>query len=540
MRPCVLVHISKSWIRVTTLGRAEARSRTIGFDREQAGAAWSAGLKPLDDALRHVVDHLECAGAEAVVLYENPTCVVDVHHAPVTGQDAIRAARLALRDAAPTQREDDPTAFLILDRDCKGDARRTHVLGVYDDATNAQAAIDFVQRAGLRCRAIAPAAATLAAASIADALEVSHPQVVVFLRLEEDGSTLTATQSGRILLFRMIDIGVDRLVEAMTRPIVRQHEEITLTDDEAKGILDEFGVPAYGDTIDASRGLTGADLLPIIQPVLQRLVVEVKQSLRFSLNEEQRSGLSIQIRGVGASIKRLPEILSQETEAPVVAVEASANHTESPQDDPATRAAVAERLSLLPPAAMRSRLSRGVQRGLIAGGVIAFALLAVDAAWSVWVTRSMDQHIASLEAVADRIGATREALATAEQDVATARHSAAQITQTMPPRAHWGAWLAELSRLTPTAVRLTQVNGAHETDGAHVRLHGVAEGESSEASRQAIAHFVDSIRACPLVARVELGGIRRGEDGAGARQEFEASVSLAAVPVTPPQPEAQP
>ncbi len=539
MRPRVLIHISQNWIRLTRYGGADQRTCMVGFDRPLQDDTWVDGVSALDVQLASAVQQLGCEGADVVALYEGPTFVVDLHQAPVTGSDAIQTASLALRDAAPHGTADDPTAFLILGRDQSGAPRRTHVLGVVDEARHAQAIISLVERAGLRCRAIAPMAATTVSAAIEDAMNEAGSDVVVRLRIEDGMSTLTATHNGHIHLFRMISIGTDRLVEALTRPILRHDQESALSNQEARRLLEEVGVPEFDDVIDESRGLKGADLLPIIQPVLQTLVVEVKQSLRFSLSDDQRSRIQFKVCGAGASIRRLAEVLSHETGAPL-AVESDSSVAKAVlRDDAASRAALAEQLGLLPPAALKTRLNRRVHRGLIAGVSIAVALLAADAAWSVWITQSMDRHIASLEATAQRIGATRDRLATAEQDFMMSRRAAARVPQSMPPRAHWGAWLAELSRLTPTAVRLTSVQGAHERESVHVRLQGRADGENPEAARRAITHFVDSLRLCPLVEQVELGGIRRGADSAGGQQEFDVTVQLVAAPVTPPPAEEQ-
>lgn len=538
MRSHVLIHLSSTRIRLTSVRGAESRESIIDVDRSVGRGAWANELRSLDDALAEAVCQMECAGADAVALYNSPTAIVDLHHAPAAGHDALQAAQLALRDAAHDRASSDPASFIVLGRDHDGEPRQTHVLGVIEDAATAQTVIDFVERAGLRCRAILPASASMIAASVMDALEHNDPTTIVRLRIEEDCSALTASQQGRLLMYRRIDFGVDRIVEAMTRPILRGPDEITLSEQEARDLVQRIGIPSADDVIDDSRGLRGADILPIIQPVLQRLVVEVKQSLRFSLSDEQRHGLTLRLTGAGGAVKRLGDIIGTETDAPMEPAETQ--DAAGPQDAPAARAAFAERLALLPPAALHARVSRRIRRGLLAGATLAGALLAADAAWSVWITRSMDQHIASLEEVTERIRTTREQHATAEQDFITARTAAAAAPGAMPPRAHWGAWLAELSRLTPAKVRLSSVSGGHEAEAARVAMHGVVSAIDSDESRVIITHFVDALRNCPLVERVELGGIRRSADASGA-QEFDLNVRLATAPVEPPQmKEAQP
>ena len=52
--------------------------------------------------------------------------------------------------------------------------------------------------------------------------------------------------------------------------------------------------------------------MPQIQPVLQRYVVELRQSLRFGLPEEERDAIEISVSGPGSMIFGLPELIAWE------------------------------------------------------------------------------------------------------------------------------------------------------------------------------------------------------------------------------------
>ena len=64
---------------------------------------------------------------------------------------------------------------------------------------------------------------------------------------------------------------------------------------------------AYFDRrlIGEGYGLAGTQVVPLLQPVLQRFIVELRQSLRFGLNDNDRANLSLFITGPGSAVKGL-------------------------------------------------------------------------------------------------------------------------------------------------------------------------------------------------------------------------------------------
>ena len=534
----VILEISSTELRLTPAPRARGASIVASIPPEDRDHSWERGLEPLETALRALVERAGCAGADAVVLATRPNGIVQARSTAGSGSAARDAALLALEDSASLVMGEDPMAATVVGRDQTGEPRRVHTLAAGDRAADAHTLVALVERCGLRVTALAPAEAMTLAALSAEALSVGASAgkkgvpVVVF-RFDREHAGLAAMAQGRLLFTRSIGIGVRDLAEALTRSICGSAGEITLDEDEARALLEREGVPAFDREVDPARGIRGRDLLPLIQPILQRLVVEVKQSLRFGMEEPDRATARLRVTGVGADLPGLGAVIAEETG---LTLEEPAPSKKKPGDWDAERARaaadLAQRLNLLPRGDVAVRVGRRMRVGLIAGLALAGLILVVDAGTSAWAAHALQGRIDTLRPIAAKLENAHVRYSAAVAALTTTRRSVSQIIALAPPRSHWDAFLAELSRRTPVTIRLDSVAGARHEDSADITIDGVAQAESAADARRAIAGFIESLRACPLVASVELGGVRRsGSDGGD--QTFSAVVTIISTPRGP-------
>src|SRR5262249_38213525 len=153
----------------------------------------------------------------------------------------------------------------------------------------------------------ADAAATIGAvASVRD--KPASDTVCAGFYFGEHSSVLAAMMNGRLCFVRTLGLGVDALVDALTRPIrVRQGPEgfrprVTLERGAARDLLLAMGVPGPDVVVDPQRGIDGSAVLPLLQPVVQRICIEVKQSLRFGMEEAAgKAPVRLTIVGPGGS-----------------------------------------------------------------------------------------------------------------------------------------------------------------------------------------------------------------------------------------------
>lgn len=533
--PQALLHISATHLTLARLSRGGGLSRRRVIERAATDESWAERMAALEAPLQRLVEELRCAGARTMVVSDSPGATVEMQSTPVGGRAARHAAFLALHDATSLH-PSDPVVVSEVGKDGAGAPRRTHTLAVSDSAACAEASLDLARRVGLKPMAIAPVAAVTLAESATTALANRTREPLATLRIEDRYSTLAVSSHRRLHLLRLIDLGLDRLQEALTRPVLRDGQELALTEHEARAMLERFGVPDVDDIVDTDRGFRGGDVLPLLQPVLQRLVVEVKQSLRFGLNDEDRSRLRLRLEGAGAATHGLGEIIAQETG---IALDKGDSMTDAEPLQALRHAAIVRRFNVMPPRLVQSKMMRRAQVGMVVGSALAVSLLSLEAAWNIWMTRSLDARLAALTPVTEQIDANIERHAAAQRELALLRKAATSIFTDAPPRAHWAAWLAELSRAAPVAIRLHSVSGAIDNGATIARIDGVASGNGAEESRDAITHMLDALRDCPLVESVTLDGVRRADGGDDAAHAFSATIALRTTPVAPPAAPAQ-
>jgi len=503
----VILEISDSRVTLTPIGAGAALTERRDAGRDGGQSCDPASAAPM---IRALVERAGCAGSRAVVLAASAECAVEFRSTPAPAAQARDAAALALRESCGFEPGADPVAVTVLGRDASGEPPVTHTLAAGERGAWARALIDEIERAGLRVDAVIPPRAVTIACAASVARQTHGAGLVATLWLGEDDAALAASEDGRLLLLRPVDAGVGRLVAAMTRPIMSERGEVRLTDADAREILTCTGVPAPGDEVDAATGLRGADVLPAIQPVLQRLVVEIKQSLRFGLSDPDRARAALRIDGSGALIPNLARVLADEAELPMDDA-APPSHGHAPRRVEQAEA-LASSLNLLPRSAVTTRASGSARRGLLVGLGLAALALAVDAGATALETRSLRLKIAQLAPIAAQIEASRTRYVSASARYASAQAEAARLAETAPARANWGALLADLSRLTPEAIELKRISGAYKDGEPIAAVEGAARAESDEEARRAISDFARSLGESGLVSLATLGGVRRTGD----------------------------
>jgi len=484
------------------------------------------------DALCRLVEEAKVRHAETIVLYESPTAIVEFRSSPAKGNEAIDAARLSLRDSVSTNQLVDPEAIALLGKDRSGPAPKAHTLAATDTAINVQEVYDVAQRAGLRVEAMAPISAATIAAAVKYALSQNDDELLATLRVDDEHSALVVSSLKRLHLLRPIELGVNRLVEALVKPIENNDRCVMLERADARQMLVDIGIPDRDQVVDAANDLTGVDVLPLLQPTLQRLVVELKQSLRFGLNEKERKNIRLTLEGPGASIPGLAKILSVETgidltEESLCAAEHGALAEQSAVEE------MAPRLNLVPISMMKRRMRHRIKTGILTGAGIAVALLAMDAGWSVRSMRQIDQKILAMGSVTD---SATKAIDRQEQTIresVVVNWTASRIAKLAPRRVNWGAWLEELARRTPDSIQIRSVSADQDGASPTAVIEAVAVAATTELERDVITKMVESLRDCPLVESAQLGAVQRDQQGDYVSQEFRIVVSLVASPVAP-------
>lgn len=503
---------------------------------------WLVAVAGLSAVVKDAVASWKLGGIDATVVYAAPSTVAGVHACPLTaGQAAaIQAATLTLGESAGFDLSANATDAQVLARDPETTSADTpscfHCLAIADREATLAALAQLCAAAGASlARAVPLDALTLASATQQAMVDAGASKAALNLHLSERSAAIVGVDKGRILFVRHVAIGSDTLAAALTgdgKLSTPEGNPVRFDQTQAADLLLRTGIPGRGELVDALTGIRGEALLPLLQPAIQRLVVEIRQSVRFGLSEAARKTASFRVSGLGAHIPRLESVIAEQINLPA-ASPASQPGSDKPRGPSPTFVGDLTKLvrvSLLPAQARRRVAMARVKRGVLIGAVVALGVLGFDylsASAELGGAReklaSLEQKAAELRPIAEvdkRVQAVQQALFNAR----------ARMRDRMPVSMHWHSVLAMLAQQTPPAVRLSEVNLALQDGKPVARLQGRTYVTPGVDSNAAIKQLLDNLGGIPLVKQARLGATQRFQSQGGITQSFELTVHFVDIP----------
>jgi Tfp pilus assembly PilM family ATPase len=523
------------------IGGRVAGVRRISASLPAEPGEWAAALRGAAEPLRRAVAELSVAGRPAAVLYRSPTQSVDLASFELRrSSEASSAAVLACAESLPYPLSSAVVETAVLGRDRTGSPRRTHVVVAADREDTMAAIVEAVESAGLRFATATPLDAATLALLLRRALRDRGPRRG-WLHFGENSSFFLLAGKGAVGFDRVMGIGFRTLAAALTRPIrvPESDEEVELSATAARDILFRHGIPESDAIVYESPPLGRRHIMPLMQPLLQRYVIELRQSLRFGLvDEKERGSVGITVTGPGASIPGFAALLEAELGLRVEPRLQDGRFDYALPAGPGgeLRAALRSRgllaaLSLQPVALAERREQSSMRRALWAGGVT--ALLAVGGErLLLWAQRSAAERCAAAMRFADdgveRLGQTRQRLIGALGAMAELERT---IEQEVGPDAPPWAAMAELGRITPESVRVTSMRFGRESGAVVGRVNGRAAA-IDPGGKTMLEPYLEALRRSPLLEDIVLRGVeivRSPEAG----QRFDLDLRLVGTPRTP-------
>jgi hypothetical protein len=574
----VIIEISPSRVEVGLLkGSVVERS---GFERFNR-ADWPAppnqaqAIAETREPLLKLVADLCVAKASATVIYTAAGSVANLTSCPaaVSPGAAEQAARLALTSIADFPLDDAPVDSCLLLAEKPGPkakpaqaeappepapsasssnstpapapapgqpAAQKHVLLVADAENRVAALVAMVEAAGLCVDALIPAdAVAMARAVDAATAPRESSDILAALWMGEHASMLAVGLPGRLLFARPISGGTESLADALTRPLRPRDPEaqtVNLKHDQARTLLLACGVPAPDAEVIGHPTLAGSALLPHLQPLLQRLSVELKQSIRFGVAEPDRPRVRLALLGPGAAVPALAAAIAR------LAALQAAPAGDAPEPDAlesssggliaALLAAPHLSVALMSQSVRESATRRTLRKALLVGGIVGAAFVGLQFADARAALSKAQTTLADLRArsqAQEGPAAVRQMTFAARQAVAAAE---GRVIRLLGSGADAAAVYAELARLTPDSVRLLSADLSREPAPAPIRLavRGYVRLDAAVEPAQAIKSYVDALAASPLVESVRLGATQRTTMRGYDSQSFDLAVTIVPVP----------
>ncbi|MCA9294784.1 MAG: PilN domain-containing protein [Phycisphaerales bacterium] len=496
--------------------------------------AWREGLYPLDALLREVLNELGVQAGLADAFHHGPDATSELHSHMLPADAARQATLLAMADQLGVGLADQPHDVRVLaSAHIDQHKRQSHVLFSGDSEHGAEVICDWLARGGVETSRLAPMQSVHIDALLKHVCtSVTDPTVA--LRLGEHKSAIVVVAQGKVRLARTLALGVSRLTDSVARPIMTHDgREIALSHEEARTLVFEHGVPQRDDVLQPWN-LGATDVLPAIQPVLQRCLVELRQSLRFGLDEADRTSARLLVMGPGAAIPRLADVLAQELHLHAEAAGvAGFEHTVPACVGSDLFDAINGKLaiSLLPNPIAQERTMSRLRAALICGAAAALAL--GGGQMMLWSAKagsirseagafgSQVAQLHELEALRDRASARTVAVQSTEQAIARA----------LGPTPGIAGFMRELPAILPNAVELLDLRCARDETGARVEISASALAQAGTTpSTKQISALVAALEASPLVDKVHLGNTQATVLDDHAAMQFTLEVHLHGVP----------
>ncbi len=536
----VAIELMSDHMDVVTIrsGRTIA-GRRIPIALPSEPTAWAKAVRDCGPKLKEAVAELGAAGRSTRIVYRSPTQAVDLASFELrSSNQACVAAKLPCVEALPYSATSAICHAAPVGRD-RGAKGRWHIVVAADRMDVIRAMVETVEAAGLKFTSATPLDAAMMARLVRRALSHGGPQHG-WLHFGKHNSFFVLGGQGVVRFERSISLGVETIVQSLTRPIRMpdRDEPIELEHDTAKAILHNHGIPDSDEPVHEEYGLTSREIMPTIQPVLQRYVVELRQSLRFGLPESERESIAITVSGPGSCIPGLAELIAWELKLQFSPDPAYAEYA---YNDPATaksemldaleRPGFLDQLNLQPAESARRRQTARLRRWLWAGASATLVMIGADGLrFGAILAKASARESALATQVAgfESLRKTHQTLAAALVEMSVLERT---IVDEVGLRPNLGAVLHELSRLTPESIRLTSIRFSREDEGMLVRLYGRALQVATKTGKATeLEPYIESLKGSPLIQTAELRNVEVGLLGPSEGQRFEASFTLILAP----------
>jgi hypothetical protein len=522
------IEITRSWIDAAVV----RRGRIVRCHR-----LWRTDDAPSPDAvsadIRAAIEPLGPKPGRIAVLWSAPGVAVDLCTPPLPGAPGLRAARLSHAAAAGLTPGNDPIgAASITQRNRSGTphaASASHIVVAGMAAPLWQAIRRGITDAGGTLAAVHSAQATTLRDVALLALGAAHEPLTVAVGIDEDGSAIAIAADGQIVLARTVDLGASALRRSYehalrTTGAADAEPGAPSIAERADAALRAHGVPATNDALPS--GASADIVFQMMRPALQRLVFEVKQSIRFSASDdagpEDAARCTPTLRLTDAAVPNLAGLLAKECSARLGTIPSAADHAPGAR---LLRAITADHalFALDPPVNHRAGAASRTRWALAAGSACALALVAADATLTDARAREAAQHAEALEA---RLDHTHQPEAREIHDAAAVRDFTAIIHREIGPAAPWaGALAAAAAELRPD-FRLTRVAGDRSAERSILRLEGELSAPTAADAQAALADAVRRFRAIPMFAQVDVPAIDQETVSNGAVLTFAVQITL--------------
>lgn len=528
--PKTIVRVSPASLQVARVsGRELVASETVELNGFGWADAWQNGLASLDEHLETSVRALGISKrSPTLVIYESPDATAMIVRLPRSATDPVRAAHLLLSETVRFPLHQGCAIVKPLPEAAGTDCDNRPWLAGADSEATLSTLATWVRRGGLELVSAVPTQSVLIASAARQTTSDLLNRIV--LHVGTDSTVIVGSAGGSVLFSRTIDSGVGDMVASLERAR-------TPTDaaegSHPGGTLFDLGIPESRQQIDRFKAECGVNPLPLLQPLLQRFIVEIKQSIRFSYEDAQSQPQELVLSGQGAAIPGLAGLIGSQVDLPTDACPRSARFSPSEPAGPGSELDIASRLpirqfTLLPQATREKRLVAAGRLAIACGLGIAAAGVFGERHLVEQTRAHLEQRIAASQPQIDQARFEQERELIATSGASTLARTVRRLTPQLEGRASLSMLLSSLMVNASDRVRLVEIRAGIDGGAPTATIEGILLGSDSGSD---LRGYINAIAASPACRHVAVAWSRAARIDGERSLRFALDVELEQLPI---------
>lgn len=523
-----IISLSPSHLSAIAVRRGRVQQAEVTrLNPNEWQAHWADGLMCLDQPLRQILSRFSSLPRHGVTLiYQSPTLTTQVTTAEQGGAYARETARSKIRETVGVD------ATLCVCELGQGHAAGTkNIMLAYSDRDETlRAFYAWLNRCGIRVSGMIPSSVISVLCASDQAIQDSGESAMFYL--DKHSSVISyADHDGNLSLVRPADIGFESLTDAykqVLREYAEQNGEATdhTFDLEAQEYLFEHGIPFQPKQCNGIE--LRSSMLPRMAPALQRIGIDLKQTIRFGI-KDPLTVKNLIILGPGGAIPMITRAIGDHLDLHVHSFAGCDQYDPACAGSPgSTEYAFIKMSSAVPPLLPRiadEERSRGHLKKAMAVGV-ALAGLVMGGQYML-ATREVQRIEVSMRADAprfDQVSAFENASVEVSQTQSMLGQIANLVSTHSTVSACWEHPLAKLGEITGNGIRIQEMRGQFDDGEPVLKLNGYSVATNDKLPGQVLDDFVADLESIPRVQSVQLGATTRIEissSNADDNEEFE-------------------
>lgn len=409
----------------------------------------------------------------------------------------------------------------------------------------ADAALAFSRQINRPLLALSAAPVALSELALRTKKIDADPRAVLYV--SESGSTLLVSSGDRQLLTAELPVGMRDFTAALMRPIIAGDDVLQLEEEQAVALRNEVGIPA-GDLDIELYKIKGKNLLPLLEPAMQRFVQQLTQWLTFvSTHENGKKVDRLFVVGAGGAMPGLTDTLAKRLKIEtsqadwLAGISGPSSRVDSSCESVAAAISAVKFFDKLPDLMpeserKRRRVARLRSTTTKAGPVIAAATLGVAFLFNQ-VGGRLSRAVGDVNNEQTRVQSVIDRNLEVQHQQQLLNDMRGEFETFSRATPDWLGLFKELSLILPRELRVTRLSTRNDASGLRLNVEGeIIASAPGQSTDEVVEDALTALERSPFASAVNLVNLSRGRTASGADGTVAVELTLAYRKPEVPQP----